>query len=352
METPIDLLGLTCAGFIAATDLPPGRSGELRKAYAAAFREGRVPDGVGSTVPPLFEISLLGTVRVAEEPGPWGAAAKAVLEARDGVRIECALVPSPRSAALCLSSQAGCRMGCAFCETGRGGLVRHLTAAEIVSQVVTARVSLGWSFDRLVFMGMGEPLDNFEALETALAVLLDPAGAAFAQERITVCTAGLPDGIRRLRTLGYRRLGLSFSLNAPDDATRAGLMPVTRAYPLDEVIAALAAYPMRRNFVLAVNYCLLPGLNDGPGAAAGVARFVSRLGRAVVNVIPYNPGSVPITRAPTDDEVDAFMAALRGEGLDARLRVPRGRSVMAACGQLGGPAGDQSDACPVPVHHP
>jgi 23S rRNA (adenine2503-C2)-methyltransferase len=227
-------------------------------------------------------------------------------------------------------------MACAFCETGGAGLARNLSAAEIVAQAVTARVALGWEFRNIVFMGMGEPLDNPDGVSGALAVMFDQAGLGLAQERVTICTAGLPDGIERLKALGYRRLGLSVSLNAPDDVTRSSLMPVNRVFDLDALAAALAAFPSRRNFALGVNYCLVPGVNDGPAAAAGVAAFVARVGRALVNVIPYNPGSRPIGRAPTETEADAFVASLRAAGLDVRVRAPRGRALMAACGQLGG----------------
>jgi 23S rRNA (adenine2503-C2)-methyltransferase len=229
-------------------------------------------------------------------------------------------------------------MGCAFCETGKQGLSRGLSAAEIVSEYLTAKISLGWDIGNLVFMGMGEPLDNFDELAKALAVLLDSSGAAFSQEEITVCTVGLPEGIARLRALGLKRLNLSVSLNAGEDEARSALMPINRGIGLDRLAAALAAYPQRRNFTLAVNYCLIPGVNDGPGTAEAVAGFVARSaepGRAIVNLIPYNPGSAPLGPSPTEAEVEAFRARLLGLGLHVKLRAPRGRGLMAACGQLG-----------------
>jgi 23S rRNA (adenine2503-C2)-methyltransferase len=339
----VDILGLTFASFMADSGLDTGKASNLRHAYAAALREGRWEPGRflsrrdAGILSPRFSVGLLGIARLVAEDGEFGETGKAVMELADGATVECVLIPSPSGpATLCVSSQVGCRMACAFCETGRAGLTRNLSAAEIVSQIVTARVTLGWVFRNVVFMGMGEPLDNFDALSGALAALFDQAGLGFAQERVTVCTVGLPEGIARLRALGYRRLGLSVSLNAPDDATRSRLMPANRVGGLDALAEALAAYPQRRNFVLGVNYCLIPGLNDGPGAAAGVAAFVARVGRALVNVIPYNPGSTPIGRAPDDREIEAFVAKLRSAGLDARVRATRGRSLMAACGQLGG----------------
>jgi len=238
---------------------------------------------------------------------------------------------------LCLSTQAGCRMGCVFCATGRMGLARNLTPAEICEQISAAE-SLGSRPENLVFMGMGEPLDNFEGLTGALAVFLDESGPAFSQDDITVCTLGLPEGIARLRGLGLKRLNLSVSLNAPDEGLRGELMPASRGVGLKTLAAVLADYPQRRNFALAVNYCLIPGRNDDEEAAEGVAAFLraaAPTGRAVVNIIPYNPGSSPIGRAPSEAEIESFTQRLEASGARVKLRSPRGRALMAACGQLG-----------------
>ncbi len=343
MNDAIDILGLGFSSFADAAGLGPGKASVLRAAYAAALREGLWEPGRflspadAATVGPRFRAGLLEPRRVEEEPGDLGVTAKAVLALGDGATIECVRIPSRGGkASLCVSSQVGCRMGCAFCETGRAGLARSLSAAEIVSQAVTAKAVLGWDFRNIVFMGMGEPLDNLDGLSGALAVLFDQAGLRLAQERVTVCTVGLPGGIAGLGALGYRRLGLSVSLNAPSDDIRGRLMPANRAYGLAELAADAAAYAPRRNFMLGVNYCLIPDRNDGPGAAAGVAAFVAAAGRCLVNVIPYNPGSHPLGRAPTEAEVGAFASSLAEEGLAVRVRAPRGRGLMAACGQLGG----------------
>jgi len=343
MNQPVDILGLTFSAFMAESGLGPGKAGNLRAVYAAALQKGRwdpAPhlsrvDAAGLS--PRFHAGILKVARVVSEDGDFGPTSKAVLGLADGLTVECVLIPSPGGkASLCVSCQVGCRMGCAFCETGLAGLTRSLTAAEIIAQAVTARAVLGWEFRNVVFMGMGEPLDNFEGIAGALAVLFDQAGLGLAQERVTVCTVGLPEGIARLRSLGYRRLGLSISLNAPDDQIRSALMPVNRAFGIQTLAVALGEFPSRRNFALGVNYCLIPGTNDGPGAAEGVAAFVAQVGRALVNVIPYNPGSDPIGRAPTEAEIDAFVSSLRAAGLGARVCAPRGRALMAACGQLGG----------------
>jgi 23S rRNA (adenine2503-C2)-methyltransferase len=350
---PLDLLGLTSGEVIdAARRLLPSGAGVAGKIHARAFTTGRLePEAFGLSVASCrawreaFVVGLLPVVRTAEEPGEHGVTVKAVLATADGHGIECVRIPvpvptgSPARSTLCVSSQVGCRMGCAFCETGRGGLVRNLAAAEIVAQVLTARTVLGWDCRNVVFMGMGEPLDNLDALAQALGVLTDQRGLRYPAERLTVCTAGSAEGIRGLRALGLRRMNLSISLNAADDGVRDRLMPVNRRTDLATLATALASYPQRRSFVLGVNYCLLPGINDSRDDARGVAAWCAKVGRVYVNLIPYNPGSRPLCRAPTPGETGQFLAWLRAEGLEAGLRSARGGSIMAGCGQLGGARG-------------
>ncbi len=352
-----DVLGLSFAGFEAqVASLPSGR-GVAGRVYARAFERGRLDlEGLGladrsvAAYEGAFGVKLLDVRRCVEEEGEFGATVKAVMACGDGAEVECVLIPMPprpdgrKRATICLSSQVGCRMACSFCETGHGGLVRDLDAAEIVAQLVTARVLLGWEPGNVVFMGMGEPLDNLENLLAALKVLTERRGLGFSWERITVCTSGIVSGIATLRERGHRRLNLSLSLNAADDETRSRLMPVNGRSGLAALAAALAVYPGRRNFVLALNWCLLPGINDGPADARAAAAFASALGRglpgsegrarAMFNLIPYNPGSRPLARAPTDAEVSAFAALLEAEGCQVRTRSRKGSHIMAACGQL------------------
>jgi 23S rRNA (adenine2503-C2)-methyltransferase len=226
-------------------------------------------------------------------------------------------------------------MGCRFCETARMGLLRHMRTSEIVAQLLVARHVLGWEFRNVVFMGMGEALDNADHVIPALRVLTDSHGLGMSQERITICSVGNVDGIAKLQSLGMKRLNLSISLNAGNDALRESLMPINKKTPLGELQQVLLGYRPRPNFVLGVNYCLMPEFNDRAEHAREVAEFCRPLGRVMVNVIPYNPGSVPITRAPEEGEIDRFIEMLRAEGLPVRRRITKGRSVMAACGQLG-----------------
>lgn len=333
--------------FIEARGDPKG-SGIASELYSRFFREGRVDYAASGLTPASAALwseacetsspLVLETLQ-HDDPETGSKAAKALFRLVDGPSIETVLVPMAGTidrGTLCLSSQAGCAMACSFCETGRSGLLRNLTAAEIVAQVFEARFRLGWDFSSLVFMGMGEPLHNLEALIPALSVLMDPRGFAFAQEKITVCTVGLVEGIEKLGTLGWKRLGLSLSLNAGNQHLRERLMPAGVTNALPQLQTTLAAYPQRKNFILALNYCLMPGINDTDQDALDVAAFARGLGRSVVNLIPYNPGTHPLCEAPTGEEIDGFLEKLRAQGLDARLRGTKGRSIMAACGQLGG----------------
>lgn len=264
------------------------------------------------------------------------AAAKAVLGTADGLEFECVHIPMGRGrTSMCLSTQVGCARACAFCETGRMGLLRNLDPHEIVAQVVVTGRELGWRPRSLVYMGMGEPMDNVAGLMQSLMVFTDGRGLGYSHDRITVCTVGHVDGIHRLKGLGWRRLNLNLSLNAADDGLRRELMPIAKRWPLADVQRALVGYRMRKNLAFGIHYCLLPGINDRRQDAAGIARFCAPLGRVMVQLIPYNPGTDPLTRKPTEAEIVRFVGWLRDEGLPVRRRITKGDDVMAACGQLG-----------------
>ena len=342
--SPIDLLSLTSEEFAAEASrrLPRG-AGKARTIFRALSKSGEfrpedfgLSDAAVEAYRACFRVELPKVKEVVEEESEAGLTAKASLTLRDGYEIECVFIPmGGERYTLCISSEVGCKMGCTFCETARLGLIRKLDASEIIAQLYIARFELGWDFKNVVFMGMGEALDNYEAVVRAIRVMNDPGGLRISQERITVCTVGHAEGIRRLAGAGFKRLNLSISLNATNDALRRELMPIHRRFDLRAVQEAMIAYRPRENFAFGVNYCLLPGMNDLPEDARGVAEFCAPLGRALVNVIPYNPGNAPLTRAPSEEEVARFIELLRSEGLIVRRRATKGRSVMAACGQLG-----------------
>ena len=268
------------------------------------------------------------------EQGDYGEICKRLLQLYDGRVIESVSIPMGRNrCSLCVSTQVGCARACTFCETGKLGLLRNLSAGEIVAQVTTQLLAAPIS--HVVFQGMGEPLDNLEGLLPALEVLSDPSGIGLGHDRMTVCTVGHVPGIEALRKLGWKRLGLSLSLNSADDKQRSELMPRSVRYRLVDIQAALVAYRQRKNMALGIHWCLIPGVNDTARDADQIAAFLAPLGRTLVHVIPYNPGSVPISRPPTDREIVAFVMLLRQRGVAVRRRITKGRTVMAGCGQLG-----------------
>lgn len=316
-----------------------------------AHHAGRVFGGLHRRGLPLRDIPDLGrhadtlaavtwvpsVTVVARHPSPDGSE-RLVFALHDGARVEGVLLPSHYAdrATLCLSSQVGCAMACRFCATGTLGLSRQLLAGEIVGQVHRARTLLaaqGRRLTHLVFMGMGEPLHNAEAVSDALDVLLDPHGKPFAKRAVTVSTIGL---LRPLRALGERfggKLQLAVSLHAGTDATRRRILPIARAVSLAQLRAALSHHPFARNQKLMLEYVVLPGINDSDEEVEGLARFVVGL-PAVVNLIPFNPFPGASYRSPTDDEIRSLWTRLKARGIPNTVRWPRGRQAQGACGQL------------------
>ncbi|HTV46853.1 MAG TPA: 23S rRNA (adenine(2503)-C(2))-methyltransferase RlmN [Phycisphaerae bacterium] len=245
---------------------------------------------------------------------------------------------------LCISSQVGCRMGCTFCQTGRMGLLANLSADQIVIQFTTAQEILRRQADRseaaepglrnVVFMGMGEPLDNFNAVVAAIRILNDPAGLNVPLSRITISTVGRVDGIRKLAELRWTSLRLAISLTAADDALRNELMPVNRAMPLAELKEALLDYPRTRRTRFFIEYVLLKDVNDSEHHADALAAWCESL-PVRVNVIAYNPQQPAAYQTPDDQTIVAFILHLRQKGILAKRRVTIGRDVFGACGQLG-----------------
>jgi 23S rRNA (adenine2503-C2)-methyltransferase len=265
--------------------------------------------------------------------------AKYLLALADGREIETVHIPDADRVTVCVSSQAGCALACTFCATGRLGLLRNLTASEIVDQVY--RACEGAPAPNVVFMGMGEPLANYAPVVRAIRLLLDPAGLGLSPRRITLSTSGLPNQIRRLAAeeLGIR---LAVSLHAADDATRTSLMPINARYPLAEVLAAARDYATRSGRRVSFEYVMLAGVNDTAAHAARLATILPRR-LAHVNLIPYNPTDAAF-RGSSPAQIQRFAAWLRERNVACSVRRSRGRDVDAACGPLAGrvplPRGD------------
>jgi 23S rRNA (adenine2503-C2)-methyltransferase len=235
----------------------------------------------------------------------------------------------------CISTQVGCAMGCVFCASGIAGLKRHMTAAEIVAQVILGRASLAADerIRNLVFMGMGEPLHNYDALARALVLLTHPEGLDMSLRRITVSTSGLAPQIRRLGEDFGGQVQLAISLHGVTDAQRSSIMPINKKYPLAEVMKALHSYPLPRRDRITVEYTLIDGINDQRPDADGLAKLVRGL-RVKINLIPMNPVQGSALRAPSSEAVDVFQDRLREHGLSVFLRRRMGDDIDAACGQL------------------
>lgn len=283
------------------------------------------------------------------------ATVKLLLRMADGARVEAVIIPSRRGAAggrttLCVSSQVGCGRRCAFCATGTLGLQRQLNADEIVVQLRVARAY--WETSRgdsppignVVFMGMGEPLDNLDAVCVAVAVFCDDRAFGFAASRVTVSTVGVAARVAQfLRTCPAR---LAVSLHAPDDRRRSALMPVNRHTDLGALKAVLlSSLPAGREVFVA--YILFDGFNDADADADLLADWLQGI-PSRLNLIPANSGPVPTLVAPPDARVHAFQRRLLDRGVRALVRWPHGRDVAGACGQLALAAGHRSanDAAP------
>ncbi len=259
---------------------------------------------------------------------------KFITRLEDGLMVESVVIPMNRYKTLCVSSQVGCKMGCAFCATAKIGFRRNLTVSEIVGQVYNARHTLGEPVKNVVFMGMGEPFDNFDAVMGAVAVMKEQRGFDIAHRHITLSTAGLVPGINRLAEMNLPGIRLAISVNGPDDLTRSSLMPVNNRYPLAALKDSLMAYPLGQRGTFLFEYILIKGVNDSMDHAKALADFIRPL-PVRLNLIPYNPIEGFGHDSPDDGEMHAFAQALTREGVFVIKRWSKGRSVSAGCGQLG-----------------
>jgi 23S rRNA (adenine2503-C2)-methyltransferase len=263
-----------------------------------------------------------------------GNTGKFLLRTHDQLEVESVLIPMQAGGTLCISSQVGCRMGCTFCETGRMGLLRNLTVEEIVSQIFIARHILGFNMRNVVFMGMGEPFDNYDAVLQAVKVLMDPKGLAFGRSHITISTSGCVDGIDRLVDEGEYGPNLAVSVNAPEDAVRNKLMPINRKHNMQQLYQSMDNYCKKTGREILIAYVLLKGQNDTLEHADRLADYLRGL-NVKINLIPYNPQSRDRFQPPEPEVLEAVTQRLRGHGYYTLLRLTKGSKIMAACGQLG-----------------
>ncbi len=283
---------------------------------------------------------------IAHSVADDGHTHKLLLRFADGEAIETVLMLYPRRATVCISTQAGCAMGCPFCATGQAGFRRQLTAGEVVRQVVVADAALrsGAIGDEdlpddapdhvtnVVYMGMGEPLANVPATIQSVAWLHDPEGFNLSARSITVSTVGLVPGIQKLQELGLP-VTLAVSLHAATDELRDHLVPINRTHPLRELEAAVRDYRDATNRRVSIEWCLIGDVNDDDRQADELGR-IARRWRSHVNVIPMNPTPGVQWREPTAEQLKRFVARVRERGAEVTVRDTRGRDADAACGQL------------------
>ena len=308
-------------GWAELTDLPKG----LRDALTAAFRWSSVE-------------------AVAELASNDGETRKALLQLKDGHRIETVLMPHHGARnSVCISTQAGCPMACSFCATGEMGLIRNLSAGEIVDQVRHWQRELAAEGDRVshvVYMGMGEPFNNYEATLESARTLMDPEAFGISPRRITISTCGVVPKIDALAQEGLP-INLAISLHAPVDSIRTAIMPINKRWNIDEVLGAAARYVKKTKRRVTFEYILLGGVNDAPEGAALLAKRIAehmRIGAAHVNLIPYNPGPGGFRRPPAE-RMERFAEILEEAGISATVRISKGQDIAAACGQLKVPEG-------------
>jgi len=332
-KPPIDILSLTSGQFLEQAAARGIGARQALAVYRRTFRDSDPSPAAWIALPQQPVISSRREDRTIKftQRLEDGLETEAVILAR-----QCRSGRVRRS--LCVSSQVGCALGCTFCETGQMGLRRNLGASEIIAQFLAARRDFHTPITNVVFMGMGEPLDNLSAVIDAVRVLADRNGPAIAPARISISTAGRIAGIARLAEFvqepGFRRLRLAVSLNAPNDDIRSRIMPINRVEPMARLMEALRGWPRRDRSRILIEYVLIPGVNDEPRHADALCAFLRPL-RCTVNVVPYNPRRDSPWPAPGEDQVQRFVDRIIANRQFVKRRRTTGRSVMGACGQLG-----------------
>lgn len=347
----VNITGLTRDGLIAA--LKESGVVEERKAKMRAQQIWRWVHHYGFTDfdkmtdigkdqrGPLAEKFTLARPEVVERQVSKDGTRKWLIRMAPGIEVETVYIPDVgRSGALCVSSQVGCTLNCSFCHTGTQRLVRNLTAAEIVAQVQVARDDLGeWPspkedrrLSNIVFMGMGEPLYNLDNVADAIDIISDNEGIAISRRRITVSTSGV---VPELDALGKRTAAmLAISLHATNDELRDVLVPINKKYPLKDLMAAIRAYPDLSNARrVTFEYVMLKGVNDSPAEARELIKLIKGI-PAKINLIPFNPWPGTDYQCSDWRTIEAFAAILNKAGYASPIRTPRGRDILAACGQL------------------
>ena len=351
VKTPVNLSGLTRdelrQALIDAEICPPEKakmraSQVWRWIHHYGVTDFALMSDIGKeTRAALAEAFTLARPEIVERQVSKDGTRKWLIRTAPGIEIETVYIPDVgRAGALCVSSQVGCTLNCTFCHTGTQKLVRNLTTAEIVAQVQVARDDLDeWPspkedrrLSNIVFMGMGEPLYNLDHVANAIDIISDNEGIALSRRRITVSTSGV---VPQLNALGERTAAmLAISLHATNDPLRDQLVPLNKKYPLDQLMAAIRAYPGLSNARrVTFEYVMLKGVNDSPAEARALIKLIEGI-PSKVNLIPFNPWPGTDYQCSDWKTIETFAAILNKAGYASPIRTPRGRDILAACGQL------------------
>ena len=284
------------------------------------------------------EKAQIGCLTIAEVQTSRDGTRKIRMVTRDGSSIESVLIPMGDHITQCISSQIGCAVDCQFCATAKLGLKRNLDAGEIVDQVYLGKRLLAefapeLRLQNLVYMGMGEPLHNYDNVVQSMKILTDDKGAGLASRRITLSTSGLVPKLEKLGNETSVRPNLAVSLNAPNDDVRDMIMPINRKWNIGKLLAALKAYPLEQRRRITFEYVLLAGVNDSLADAAQLSKLLRGF-KCKVNIIPYNPHPEAEFKRPSPPVISAFQNECKRLGLLTYLRIPKGDDIDAACGQL------------------
>lgn len=340
---PIELIGKSVEELRALCESLGEPAYRAKQIYRALYAERRFDFATMTNLPAALRARLAAQTRITLPrvtrrfqssdgavryllalPGDTGKAAS----------IEAVFMPSEKRQTICISTQAGCAVDCHFCLTAQLGLIRNLSAGELVAQILLSLEDQKTNLapqTNVVLMGQGEPLLNYDAVMAAMRIVLDPEGLGLSPKHVTLSTSGIVPGIERLAQEQVRPK-LAISLNASSDFQRDALMPINRKYPLGVLLDACRRYPLRPWEKLTFEYVLLGGVNDSADDARRVARMLANL-RSKVNLIPWNPGELPY-HAPEPAAAEEFRGILTEKGIPTFLRYSRGQDIMAACGQL------------------
>ena len=354
LAAPVNLAGLSREALKAAliqAEVAPADKARMRAGQLwrwihqfGATDFGPMTDIAKETRAVLADRFVIARPEVVERQVSADGTRKWLIRFAPGIEAECVFIPdvaaSRGQGALCISSQVGCTLNCSFCHTGTQPLVRNLTAAEIVAQIQVARDDLGeWPSPReerrlsnIVFMGMGEPLYNLDNVAEAVEVLADGEGIGVSRRRITVSTSGVVPEIKRAGEVTGAMLAVS--LHAANDALRDELVPINKRYPIAELMAAVKSYPGLSNAKrVTFEYVMLKGVNDSPADARALVKLIAGV-PAKINLIPFNPWPGSGYECSSRDAIDTFASIINRAGYAATIRRPRGRDILAACGQL------------------